>query len=165
MRRAAPGRSTSAGAGPRRTAHSPSISAAKLDAHVIEHVKAIYADGQGAASRAQEARDAAIAAEAAQTALEEVEERFMLLPKGASHKRALAVVEKRTAEVAALREKAQRLASVEGVEVVNAAEVLDDTDPAALPAKRGLIKLALAKIIVGPGRASVAERVSFEPLR
>lgn len=144
-----------------------SISAARLEEHVIDRVKEVYADGRGTASRAAEARDAAVAYDEARAAREEAEERFMLLPKGSSHGKALTVVQRLAAKEDELRGRAERLAasSVTTAKVVDAAKVLDDPRPAALPIKRGLIRLALVAITVEPGRGPVRDRVRFEVVR
>ena len=137
-----------------------SISAARLEEHVIERATEFYAGEHGTASRAQEARAAADAAEAAQDALDEAEERFMLLPKGSSHAKALAVVQKLTIGRDEKRAHAERLASASGGRVVrDAARALRDRRPEALAIKRGLIKLAFAAITVKPGRGPVVDRV------
>lgn len=142
-----------------------SISAERLEGYVLDHVKGIYADGRGRASQARQARDAGARAERTRAQLSTAKRRMMLLPEGENDTDALAVIEELTAQLERESAEAERLASISGVEIVNAARVLDSTDPDLLPHKRKLIRLALAQITVSPGRASVAERVGFEPLR
>ncbi len=140
------------------------ISAEKLERYVLDHVKGIYADGRGRASQARKAREAAARAERTKAKLGTATRRMMLLPEGEDDAVALAVIEELTAQLERESAEAERLASVSGIEVTNAATVLDSTDPDLLPHKRGLIRLALASITVSPGRAPVSERVGFEPL-
>jgi DNA invertase Pin-like site-specific DNA recombinase len=142
-----------------------SISAEKLDALVIEHVKAIYAGGEGRASQARKARAAAARAKKARAKLATAKRRMLLLPDGEDDADALAVIDELNAQLHADEAEAQRQASLGDVAVTDAATILNDPDPEALGAKRALIRLALASITVRPGRAPVEKRVSVEPLR
>jgi hypothetical protein len=141
-----------------------SISAEKLEALVIERVKVICDDAKGRASHARKARDAAARAEKARAKLATAKRRMMLLPDGEDDADALVVIGELTTQLRDDEAEAQRLASLSGVEIVNVAEALDEVDPDVLPIKRQIIRGAVASITVRPGRGSVAERVSFEPL-
>ena len=109
-------------------------------------------------------RDTAIAAEAARRRSRRSRNGFCC-SRRARATAALAVIEKlsRRGRGAAQEGAAGAQRRCEGVEVVKSAgrRPSDDADAEALPAKRGFVELALAEVIVGPGRASVAERVEL----
>ncbi|MGZ4263600.1 MAG: recombinase family protein, partial [Solirubrobacteraceae bacterium] len=122
------------------------ITAEPLEALVIERVKMILSDAEERESAAREARDAADEAQDAQAALDAAQERFLLLPPGANHEKALALVQELTRDRDDKRARAERLMSARGLAVVSAADVLDDPRPEALSAKRGLIRATLAAV-------------------
>jgi hypothetical protein len=75
-------------------------------------------------------------------------------------------VESAQAAAEAAREYAERLKRLLGpVDMLTAVAVLDDTDRAALPAKREIIRNTLASVTVRPGRGALDERVSAETHR
>ena len=87
---------------------------------------------------------------------------MLLLPDGDSD--ADAVIEELTAKLHDEDAEAQRLASLGGVVVTDAATVLDDADPKLSGLEAALIRLALAEVTVTPGRVPLAQRVGVVPL-
>ena len=137
------------------------IKAEPLEAYVIERTKEILANRKGRASNAERARRAADDAERAKVALQNAKRRLLLLPDGEDDAETLTVIEELVRAHEIKREEAERLADGVEVETVDAAEVLDDPDPEALPAKRRLIRAKLPTITIRPGRAPLADRVDF----
>ena len=61
-----------------------------------------------------------------------------------------------------LRGRRVELLALRGVESVGA-EIFDDPDPAALPAKRALVRATLRSVTVTPGKGRFDERITVEP--
>ena len=149
------------------TVSAPAIEEYVLDAairevkHIVEHE-----------SSTREARDAADDALAAERRVDDLEAKYMDLGPG-KHPRALAKLDAARADAAARRAHADELAADQEEDWLGEADVLADTDPAALPAKRRILRALLAGRVrvaanesrAGRGDVPLAPRVSIAPRR
>jgi hypothetical protein len=143
----------------------PSISAPRLHNLVLARTKLKLADGSGRASSDRTARELDAIIASLDTHIASAEARFVTLRPDAPHDEARAAIDDLYAQRDNAIAQRARLRDGDSVETTNAAVVLDDTDPAALPAQRRLILYAWADITVTPGRVAAANRVHFEPQR
>jgi DNA invertase Pin-like site-specific DNA recombinase len=141
------------------------IHAERVEQFVVEQVKREAAEITESESAIREARDADQAAKTAEDAAELAEVRYLELGPG-KHERAHAKVLELQVAASEARAYAEELAADFDVEWLDAARVLDNPDPAAVPAKRALIKSVMkGRVVVRPGRIPFDEKVAVTPRR
>jgi hypothetical protein len=140
------------------------ISAAKVEPHLIDYAVGWYENAEGFASHVAEANEAAEREDQARAALAATKRRLLLFPDAESDEEAAEIVRELTVTLHAAEAEAKQLASVSGVEVRDAPAILRSTRPSMLSHRRTLLRHALPNLAVRQGRAAVAERVPLPAL-